>query len=93
MPSFRPAVAFSGEMAMPGCEQKRAAVNVVCLAQCLQSDQAVDPGHPLIADLAVPAARFEALLLAALAPSAVPGDAARLPTGPPAYLRSQRLRL
>jgi hypothetical protein len=91
MPGYRPAAAFAADQAMPGCEHDRAPVDVICLAQCLQPDQAVDPAHPLAGDLPPPA--WERVPLAGLAPSEAARDAATLPAGPPLYLRSRRLRL
>jgi len=92
MPTFRPAAAFSGDAGMPFCEQNRPPVDAVCLAQCLQSDQAVDTPHDLVAaPAAAPSASW--LELAALAPSGPLPGVATLPTGPPVYLSSHRLRL
>ena len=92
MPTFRPAAAFSGAEAMPFCEQSQAPIDVICLAQCLQADQAVDSSHDLVAapTVTLPSG---ALQLAALAPSGSLPGVATLPTGPPLYLSSHRLRL
>ena len=92
MPTFRPAAAFAGEAGMPLCEQNAPAVDAVCLAQCLQADQAVDSLHDLVAapPAALPSSAFQ---LGALATSAPLRGAALLPTGPPVYLSSHRLRL
>lgn len=92
MPTFRPAAAFSGADGIPFCEQNRPPVDGFCLAQCLQSDQAVDSPHDLVA--APPGTLSSSWVqLAALAPSGPLPGVATLPTGPPVYLSSHRLRL
>ena len=96
MPAFRPAAAFPGAAAAPACEDQQQPVDLLCLAQCLQADQAVDSPHGLIA---APPAVYPATYpapqpqFAALAPSGFSSDGAALPTGPPVYLRSLRLRI
>ena len=45
MPAFRPASAFPGSGANPACEDEPQPVDVLCLAQCLQADQAVASPH------------------------------------------------
>ena len=92
MPTFRPAAAFSGAGDMPFCEQSQAPIDVVCLAQCLLADQAVDSPHDLVAapPLGLASRAFQ---LAALALSGPLLGAVLLPTGPPVYLSSHRLRL
>jgi len=92
MPTFRPAAAFSGAGDMPFCEQSQAPIDVVCLAQCLQSDQAVDSPHHFVAAPLLGLA-LSAFQLAALALSGPLLGAVLLPTGPPVYLTSHRLRL
>ena len=92
MPTFRPAAAFSGADAMPFCEQMQAPVDVICLAQCLQADQAVDSPHDLVAAPPATSSASRVQLAAFASPAPSPG-AATLSTGPPVYLSSHRLRL
>jgi hypothetical protein len=92
MPTFRPAAAFSGDAGMPLCEQNRPPVDVVCLAQCLQVDQAVDSPHDLVAAPPATSSASWVQLAAFASPAPSPG-AATLSTGPPVYLSSHRLRL
>lgn len=88
MPTFRPAAAFSAADAMPFCEQ----MQVICLAQCLQADQAVDSPHDLVAAPPATSSASWVQLAAFASPAPSPG-AATLSTGPPVYLSSHRLRL
>lgn len=95
MPVLQPAAAFSASAANPACEDERQPVDILCLAHCLQADQAVDSLHDSVA--APPATYLAAHpapspQLAAL-PSGLSGEGVALATGPPVYLRSLRLRI
>ena len=95
MPAHRPAAAFPGAAVQSDCEDTQRTIDFLCLAQCLQADQAVDSPHDSVA---APPTTFLAAhpapspQLAAL-PSGLSGEGVALATGPPVYLRSLRLRI
>jgi hypothetical protein len=93
LPALRPAAAFSAGGAHSICDADRQPVDLLCLAHCLQADQAVDSPHDSVAAVPTTALSVPPMASLALAPRPISGEGTALPTGPPVYLRSLRLRL